>query len=146
MLANMDEKIDKKIHFMKLSEKLKEIWDNLSVDSEGYLNQSQLEVVCEKVGLNKIPAALAAHEVFVKLSLKSNDGICFDEFISLLHSDSDILSIGGYSNDSQQSPTGFEQPKQRIMANMNTEQHVQQTTEEIDDFNSSLPGEFIIQK
>lgn len=93
---NMDEKIDKKIYFMKLSENLRDIWNSLVVSGHGdLLNQSQLEVVCERVGLQKLPAQLAAHEVFAKLSLQPIEGIGFDEFISLLQSDSDILPIGG---------------------------------------------------
>ncbi|XP_055635285.1 blastoderm-specific protein 25D isoform X2 [Toxorhynchites rutilus septentrionalis] len=92
---NMDEKIDKKIYFMRLSENLRDIWNSLVVSGHGdMLNQSQLEVVCERVGLQKLPAKLAAHEVFAKLSLQPIEGIGFDEFISLLQSDSDILQIG----------------------------------------------------
>ncbi|XP_062548907.1 blastoderm-specific protein 25D isoform X2 [Armigeres subalbatus] len=95
---NMDEKIDKKIYFMKLSENLRDIWDSLVGSGHGdLLNQSQLEVVCERVGLQKLPAKLAAREVFAKLSLQPIEGISFDDFLSLLQSDSDILSIGGGS-------------------------------------------------
>lgn len=92
---NMEhDKIDKKIYFMKLSENLREIWDSLVGNGHGdLLNQSQLEVVCERVGLQKLPARLAAQEVFIKLSLQPIEGISFDEFISLLQSDSDILPI-----------------------------------------------------
>ncbi|XP_062705110.1 blastoderm-specific protein 25D isoform X1 [Aedes albopictus] len=93
---NMDEKIDKKIYFMKLSENLRDIWDSLVGSGHGdLLNQSQLEVVCERVGLQKLPAKLAAREVFAKLSLQSIEGISYDDFIALLQSDSDILAIGG---------------------------------------------------
>lgn len=92
---NMEhDKIDKKIYFMKLSENLREIWDSLVGNGHGdLLNQAQLEVVCERVGLQKLPARLAAQEVFLKLSLQPIEGISFDEFISLLQSDSDILPI-----------------------------------------------------
>lgn len=101
---NMDDKIiDKKINFMKLSENLRDIWDTLVGSGHGdLLNQSQLEVVCERVGLQKLPAKLAAREVFAKLSLQSIEGISYDDFISLLQSDSDILAIGGGEKD----PTG----------------------------------------
>lgn len=96
---NMDEKIDKKIYFMKLSENLRDIWNALVGNGHGnLLNQAQLEVVCERVGLQKIPARLAAQEVFTKLSLQPIEGISFEEFILLLQNDSDILSIGGGSN------------------------------------------------
>ncbi|XP_058453361.1 blastoderm-specific protein 25D isoform X2 [Malaya genurostris] len=92
---NMDEKIDKKIYFLKLSENLRDIWDSLVGDGHGaLLNQSQLEIVCERVGLQKLPAKLAAKEVFSKLCLQPIEGISFNEFISLLQSDSDILPIG----------------------------------------------------
>lgn len=81
---------------MKLSENLREIWDSLVGNGHGdLLNQAQLEVVCERVGLKKLPARLAAQEVFLKLSLQPIEGISFDEFISLLQSDSDILPITG---------------------------------------------------
>ncbi|XP_065075750.1 ninein homolog isoform X2 [Ochlerotatus camptorhynchus] len=93
---NMDQKIDKKIYFMKLSENLRDIWNSLVGSGHGdLLNQSQLEIVCERVGLQKLPAKLAAREVFAKLSLQPIEGISFDDFISLLQSDSDILPIGG---------------------------------------------------
>lgn len=101
---NMEhDKIDKKIYFMKLSENLREIWDSLVGNGHGdLLNQSQLEIVCERVGLQKLPARLAAQEVFVKLSLQPIEGISFDEFISLLQSNSDILPITPSNN-----PTSF---------------------------------------
>ncbi|XP_058826455.1 ninein isoform X2 [Topomyia yanbarensis] len=91
----MDDKIDKKIYFLRLSENLRDIWDSLVGGGHGaLLNQSQLEVVCERVGLQKLPAKLAAQEVFSKLSLQSIEGISFEEFIALLQSDTDILPIG----------------------------------------------------
>ncbi|XP_055595694.1 blastoderm-specific protein 25D isoform X2 [Uranotaenia lowii] len=97
---NMDETIDKKIYFMRLSENLREVWDSLLDGGHGdLLNRGQLEVVCERVGLQKLPAKLAAQEVFTKLSLQPIEGISFDEFISLLQSDSDILPIGGGINN-----------------------------------------------
>ncbi|XP_053694639.1 blastoderm-specific protein 25D [Sabethes cyaneus] len=93
---NMDEQMDRKIYLLKLYEKLRDIWDSLLVDGHGtLLNQSQLEVVCERAGLQELPAKLAAREVFAKLRLEPIEGIGFDEFMSLLQSDSDILPIGG---------------------------------------------------
>ncbi|XP_053677512.1 uncharacterized protein LOC128727609 [Anopheles nili] len=98
-----NEALDQKIYFMHLSENLREIWNSLlqrdcdfssSLDgSEGLLNQTELEVVCERVGLQKDPARLAAQEVFKKLSLQPNEGINFGEFIALLESNTELLSI-----------------------------------------------------
>uniref|UniRef100_A0A182PMC5 EF-hand domain-containing protein n=1 Tax=Anopheles epiroticus TaxID=199890 RepID=A0A182PMC5_9DIPT len=92
-----DERIDQKIYFMNLSENLREIWDSLLLDSDrrhgDMLNQSQLEEVCERVGLQKVPARLAAQEVFNKLSLQPIEGIGFEEFIALLESNTDLLPM-----------------------------------------------------
>uniref|UniRef100_A0A182W9T7 EF-hand domain-containing protein n=1 Tax=Anopheles minimus TaxID=112268 RepID=A0A182W9T7_9DIPT len=92
-----DERIDQKIYFMNLSENLREIWNSLLVDCDrrqgDLLNQAQLEEVCERVGLQKVPARLAAQEVFNKLSLQPSEGIGFEEFIALLESNTDLLPM-----------------------------------------------------
>ncbi|XP_050076531.1 putative leucine-rich repeat-containing protein DDB_G0290503 isoform X2 [Anopheles maculipalpis] len=92
-----DERIDQKIYFMNLSENLREIWNSLLLDSDrrhgDLLNQAQLEEVCERVGLQKVPARLAAQEVFNKLSLQPSEGIGFEEFIALLESNTDLLPM-----------------------------------------------------
>nr|XP_040234685.2 uncharacterized protein LOC120956927 isoform X2 [Anopheles coluzzii] len=92
-----DDRIDQKIYFMNLSENLREIWDSLLLDSDrrhgDLLNQAQLEEVCERVGLQKVPARLAAQEVFNKLSLQPIEGIGFEEFIALLESNTDLLPM-----------------------------------------------------
>ncbi|XP_055539809.1 blastoderm-specific protein 25D isoform X2 [Wyeomyia smithii] len=103
---NMDEQMDRKIYLLRLYEKLRDIWDSLLGDGHGaLLNQSQLEVVCERAGLQELPAKLAAREVFAKLSLQPIEGIGFDEFIALLQSDSDILPIGGGGGGCEKKPT-----------------------------------------
>ncbi|XP_053661600.1 blastoderm-specific protein 25D [Anopheles marshallii] len=93
-----DERIDQKIYFMNLSENLREIWNSLLLDCDrrqgDLLNQAQLEEVCERVGLQKVPARLAAQEVFNKLSLQPSEGIGFEEFIALLESNTDLLPMG----------------------------------------------------
>uniref|UniRef100_A0A182MHC3 EF-hand domain-containing protein n=1 Tax=Anopheles culicifacies TaxID=139723 RepID=A0A182MHC3_9DIPT len=92
-----DERIDQKIYFMNLSENLREIWNSLLLDCDrrqgDLLNQTQLEEVCERVGLQKVPARLAAQEVFNKLSLQPSEGIGFEEFIALLESNTDLLPM-----------------------------------------------------
>uniref|UniRef100_A0A182SPG3 EF-hand domain-containing protein n=1 Tax=Anopheles maculatus TaxID=74869 RepID=A0A182SPG3_9DIPT len=92
-----DERIDQKIYFMNLSENLREIWNSLLLDSDrrhgNQLNQAQLEEVCERVGLQRVPARLAAQEVFNKLSLQPSEGIGFEEFIALLESNTDLLPM-----------------------------------------------------
>uniref|UniRef100_A0A182JW17 EF-hand domain-containing protein n=1 Tax=Anopheles christyi TaxID=43041 RepID=A0A182JW17_9DIPT len=92
-----EERIDQKIYFMNLSENLREIWNTLLLDSDrrygDLLNQTQLEEVCERVGLQKVPARLAAQEVFNKLSLQPIEGIGFEEFIALLESNTDLLPM-----------------------------------------------------
>uniref|UniRef100_A0A182QM03 Blastoderm-specific protein 25D n=1 Tax=Anopheles farauti TaxID=69004 RepID=A0A182QM03_9DIPT len=94
-----DERIDQKIYFMNLSENLREIWNSLLLSCEQHhgdlLDQTQLEEVCERVGLQKVPARLAAQEVFNKLALQPTDGIGFDEFIALLESNTDLLPMSG---------------------------------------------------
>ncbi|XP_049282383.1 blastoderm-specific protein 25D isoform X2 [Anopheles funestus] len=92
-----DERIDQKIYFMNLSENLREIWNSLLLDCDrrqgDLLNQAQLEEVCERVGLQKVPARLAAQEVFNKLSLQPSEGIGFEDFIALLESNTDLLPM-----------------------------------------------------
>uniref|UniRef100_A0A182NE74 EF-hand domain-containing protein n=1 Tax=Anopheles dirus TaxID=7168 RepID=A0A182NE74_9DIPT len=92
-----DERIDQKIYFMNLSENVREIWNSLLLGCDrhhgGLLNQAQLEEVCERVGLQKVPARLAAQEVFSKLALQPKEGIGFDEFIALLESNTDLLPM-----------------------------------------------------
>ncbi|KFB39747.1 AGAP007888-PA-like protein [Anopheles sinensis] len=102
-----DERIDQKIYFMNLSENLRDIWDSLLVDCDpgrrhgDLLNQSQLQQVCERVGLQKTPARLAAQEVFSKLSLQPIEGISFTEFIALLESNTDLLPMGNENSEQQ---------------------------------------------
>ncbi|XP_058126643.1 blastoderm-specific protein 25D [Anopheles ziemanni] len=102
-----DERIDQKIYFMNLSENLRDIWDSLLVDCDpgrrhgDLLNQSQLQQVCERVGLQKTPARLAAQEVFSKLSLQPIEGISFTEFIALLESNTDLLPMGHENRELQ---------------------------------------------
>ncbi|XP_052864474.1 uncharacterized protein LOC128271079 [Anopheles cruzii] len=100
-----DERIDQKIYFMNLSENLREIWNSLlatTEDADGHLNQAQLEQVCERVGLQKTPARLAAQEVFSKLVLQPHEGIRFGEFIGLLERNTDLLPISEGTDQQQQ--------------------------------------------
>uniref|UniRef100_A0AAG5CVI7 EF-hand domain-containing protein n=1 Tax=Anopheles atroparvus TaxID=41427 RepID=A0AAG5CVI7_ANOAO len=102
-----DERIDQKIYFMNLSENLRDIWNSLLLDCDpgrrhgDLLNQAQLQQVCERVGLQKTPARLAAQEVFSKLSLQPIEGISFTEFIALLESNTDLLPMGNEIREQQ---------------------------------------------
>lgn len=82
----------KKTSMNSLAQNLRTVWNSFETGADDCLNFAQLEVVCEKVGLHKIAAKLAAQEVFEKLSIKRNDGIRFNEFMNLLQSDSDMFS------------------------------------------------------
>lgn len=73
-----------------LTQNLRILWN--SFETGDVLNFQQLEVVCERLGLQKVAAKLAAEEVFDKLSLKRDNGIRFDEFLNLIQSDSDMFS------------------------------------------------------
>ncbi|KAG5674733.1 hypothetical protein PVAND_004684 [Polypedilum vanderplanki] len=73
-----------------LSQNLKTVWN--SFEAGDVLNFQQLEVVCERVGLHKMAAKLAAEEVFEKLSIKRDGGIHFEDFLTLIQSDSDMFS------------------------------------------------------
>lgn len=77
-----------------LTQNLRDVWNsfNTAGDSET-LNFKQLEVVCERVGLNRAAAKLAADEVFDKLSIKRDAGIRFEDFMNLIQSDSDMFSL-----------------------------------------------------
>lgn len=82
----------KKTSMNSLAQNLREVWNSFVPGADDCLNFAQLEIVCEKVGLHKIAAKLAAEEVFEKLSIKKHDGIRFNEFMNLLQSDSDMFS------------------------------------------------------
>ncbi|CAH1710195.1 unnamed protein product [Chironomus riparius] len=86
---SMDES-DNLIKMSLLSQNLRVVWN--SFEAGDVLNFPQLEIVCERVGLHKIAAKLAAEEVFEKLSIKRDGGIKFDDFLNLLQSDSDMFS------------------------------------------------------
>ncbi|XP_070496926.1 ninein homolog isoform X2 [Chironomus tepperi] len=86
---SMDES-DNLIKMSLLSQNLRVVWN--SFEAGDVLNFQQLEIVCERVGLHKIAAKLAAEEVFEKLSIKRDGGIKFDDFLNLLQSDSDMFS------------------------------------------------------
>lgn len=81
----------KKFNHISLSANLQEVWNSFGC-LNNYLNISQLTIVCEKIGLNKTASKLAAREVFEKLSLDTSETLSFEEFMSLLQSNSDILS------------------------------------------------------
>jgi hypothetical protein len=86
---SMDES-DNLIKMSLLSQNLRVVWN--SFEAGDVLNFQQLEIVCERVGLHKVAAKLAAEEVFEKLSIKRDGGIKFDDFLNLLQSDSDMFS------------------------------------------------------
>lgn len=50
-------------------------------------NQSELEAILMRVGLQERIAGKVADEVFEKLGRTRNDTITFDDFVSLIHSD-----------------------------------------------------------
>lgn len=68
------------------------IWSDFGRDTDNCLNQTQLEIVCERVGLQKVGKKVAG-EVFEKLGLNPNNRIGYNEFIALLHSDSDVPTL-----------------------------------------------------
>lgn len=73
-----------------LSQNLRVLWN--SFEAGDVLNFQQLEVVCERLGLQKVAAKLAAEEVFDKLNLEHDNEIRFDDFLNLIQSDSDMFS------------------------------------------------------
>lgn len=87
----MDES-DNTIKLSSLSQNLRAVWNSFETGDSDLLNFQQLEIVCERVGLHKMAAKLAAEEVFEKLSINRDAGIRFDEFMNLIHSDSDMFS------------------------------------------------------
>lgn len=80
------------LDFENLSQMLFNIWSDFGQDTDNYLNQTQLEIVCERVGLQKVGKKVAG-EVFEKLGLNPNNRIGYNEFIALLHSDSDVPTL-----------------------------------------------------
>ncbi len=79
------------LDFENLSQMLFNVWSDFGQDTDNYLNQTQLEIVCERVGLQKVGKKVAG-EVFEKLGLNPNNRIGYNEFIALLHSDSDVYN------------------------------------------------------
>lgn len=75
-----------------LTQNLRVVWNSFQSDTSDTLNFQQLEIVCERVGLHRAAAKLAAEEVFDKLSIKRDAGIRFEEFMNLIQSDSDMFS------------------------------------------------------
>lgn len=88
---SMDES-DNATKINSLTQNLRDVWNSFQTRNSDTLNFQQLEIVCERVGLNKAAAKLAAEEVFEKLSIKREVGIRFDEFMNLIQSDSDMFS------------------------------------------------------
>lgn len=72
-----------------MSQLLFNVWSDFGQGTDNCLNRTQLEIVCERVGLRKVGKKVAG-EVFEKLGLSPNNRIGYNEFIALLHSDSDI--------------------------------------------------------
>lgn len=89
---SMDEDSDSTNKISSLTQNLRDVWNSFKGGSGDKLNFQQLEIVCERVGLHKVAAKLAAAEVFDKLSIKRDAGIRFDEFVNLVHSDSEMFS------------------------------------------------------
>lgn len=85
-------KIPGNLDFENLSQMLFNVWNDFGRDTDNYLNQTQLEIVCERVGLQKVGKKVAG-EVFEKLGLNPNNRIGYNEFIALLHSDSDVSTL-----------------------------------------------------
>lgn len=88
---SMDEG-DNAIKLSSLSANLRTVWNSFETGRAETLNFQQLQIVCERVGLHKVAAKLAAEEVFDKLSIKRDQGIRFDDFMNLIQSDSDMFS------------------------------------------------------
>lgn len=88
---SMDES-DNATKINSLTQNLRDVWNSFQTRNSDTLNFQQLEIVCERVGLNKAAAKLAAEEVFEKLSIKREAGIRFDEFMNLIQSDSEMFS------------------------------------------------------
>lgn len=93
-LQNEMENGNEKAGLSSLSQNLRAVWDSFASPNKDkdVIDFAQLEIVCEKVGLHKIAAKLAAEEIFEKLSIKKTDGISFNDFMRLLQSDSDMFS------------------------------------------------------
>lgn len=80
------------LDFENLSQSLHVVWRKFGEDTDNYLNQSQLEKVCERVGFHPKIAFQVADEVFEKLGLnKKKHLISFNEFLALIQSDTDVL-------------------------------------------------------
>lgn len=68
---------------------LREIWNAFGSDA---LTLSQLEVVCQNLGLQGLDAKQAAREAFDKLALATDAQIAYGDFLKLIRSDSKVLS------------------------------------------------------
>lgn len=80
--------------FICTEEMLREAWKNLGVGTDGYLNQTELILVCDAIGLHELANAVL-RQLSDKLSADYNHKISFQELLEVLQQDetwSDLLN------------------------------------------------------
>lgn len=64
---------------------------NLSSQPSSHRNRTELEIIFTRVGLQSSVACKLADEVYAKLDLSADQSIAFNDFLSLMQSDLDVL-------------------------------------------------------
>lgn len=80
--------------FICTEEMLREAWKNLGVGTDGYLNQTELILVCDAIGLHQL-ANVVLRQMSDKLTVDYNHKISFQELLEVLQQDetwSDLLN------------------------------------------------------
>lgn len=84
--------------FVCTEEMLREAWNKLGVGKDGYLNQTELVLVCDAIGLHKLAEGVI-RQLSHKLSLDYNHRISFQELLELLQQDDTWTGVLNTNND-----------------------------------------------
>lgn len=91
--------------FVCTEEMLREAWRKLGVGEDGYLNQTELILVCDAIGLHKLADGVL-RQLSNKLRLDYNHKISFQELLEALQHDdawSDVLNTDTQTNSNNES-------------------------------------------
>ncbi|CAG9815388.1 unnamed protein product [Phaedon cochleariae] len=84
-------------------EMLREAWKKLGVGEDGYLNQNELVLVCDAIGLHKLADGVI-RQLSDKLSVNRNHKISFQELLAILQQDDTWFEVLNETPVIHQSP------------------------------------------
>ncbi|CAH0554943.1 unnamed protein product [Brassicogethes aeneus] len=106
-------KIENNFHMSDLSSEpdqictedmLREVWKNLGVGKDGYLNQTELMLVCDAIGLHKLADGVL-RQLSDKLPLNYEDKISFQEVMEALRQDDTWIDVFNSTSIEAATPT-----------------------------------------